>query len=62
MLIYARAVSAVSVSCLGLQNGCTALQYASWRGHQGVVEALMTQGANLEAKSNVSSSFTPEAL
>jgi hypothetical protein len=52
MLIYALAASAVSVSCLGLQGGSTALHSASTGGHQGVVELLLAQGAGLEAKTN----------
>ena len=47
--------SSVSVSCHGLQAGWTALHWASYNGHQGVVEVLVANGADKEAKTNVSS-------
>jgi hypothetical protein len=56
MLICALIASAVCVSCVGLQNGVTALHLASVGGHQGVVECLLAQGAEVEAKDEVSSS------
>jgi ankyrin repeat protein len=62
MLICALIASAVCVSCVGLQNGATALHFASGRGHQGVVEVLAAKGAEVEAKANVSSSCIPVPL
>jgi hypothetical protein len=54
--ICALAASAVCVSCLGLQAGWTALHNASFQGNQGIVQVLVGQGADLEAKAIVSSS------
>jgi ankyrin repeat protein len=56
------AASAVSVSCLALQLGGTALHWASGEGHQGVVEVLFAQGADLNVKDNVSSFCIPVPL
>ena len=49
------ALTAESVSCLGVQGGDTALYVASAGGHQGVVELLVAKGADVQARDEVSS-------
>ena len=42
------------ISSLLLQNGFTALIWASWNGHLNVVRTLLDSGGDINAKDNVS--------
>ena len=45
------------ISILSVQDGNTALHWASLKGHKDTVEVLVQKGAQVDSKNNVSISF-----